>query len=247
MTRRGQFANPIGTAKHSGTVVLATAPNQDNLGKRRNILSISREPQLTLREEKGLAMLHFQTEIVEGQSVAGTIGGDNSRVIADVRWSTGLAGGQMLVDITTGAQISLGAADHVSAAVYQDYINPTVTYRNVGPWRVDATVHWNGTHNPKPAYMTTYEYSGLLPYTSAEIMIPAMAREGMIVSPTPDLLPSTIVDVYTIGPTPRLLYSVIDPFANGFPIVQGARKIVVRNPTTGEGSFAWHGVFELWA
>lgn len=244
MSLRGQCADPIGTAKHAGSVTLADGTT--GVRQRRSILSVSRDPQIELREERGLAQLHVQTAVKDGGHI--TLGVNNCRVLLEVSWSTGISGGQMTVDVTKGAKISLGAADHVSASAYLDYAKTDETFRNTHTWLVTGNVFWDGTHNPEPPYMSSYLYSlagagGTSPVggSNDDGVIPPMARTMVLLGDNPATFTTARLEVYSpgvVGSTARLLCAQVGAslFTTPIPVANGAHyfRVVNNDPDAGD-------------
>lgn len=241
---RAQSRNPIGTSKHSGTALMAIADAA--YLKTRKLLTCVRSVQ-EMREERGLCSIHIQKYFNPGSTSSFGPGNYNAKIMADVQWATGISTYQALVDVTRGAQFTIGACDHVSIDVYWDKVRFDLDFLETIAWRVDATATWMGSTSPKAAYYTDYAEQMNELDDSTLISIPRMAKDMMVLVSNDAILPDLVAKFYSpgaVGAGAMLLYEVHNSFANGVPVVSGASAVQFSNE--GSESSLIIPTWELW-
>jgi hypothetical protein len=170
----------------------------------------------------------------------------NGMLLADITAGTDGNGERFTIDITRGGILAIGGCDSIHICAY--WRSAVADAPCVAPPKhVKATVTWPTSISPKescisdPSIAIAAPIPPALETVTAWFPIPRQAQSMLALSPNPALLPTLQVE-FAQGTTSPVAYAVLDPFANGAPIVHGVEVYRFRSPS----AMSVFAFFELW-
>lgn len=97
----------------------------------------------------------------------------NGKLVLQVDYRAGQAGGRFLADIPRGGQMTVGASDVVSVAAFWEPVVAGAPLVIPGPQRVDVSAHWSTSKGGVPAIYTP-------PGVAAGVFVPVPAQGRMV-------------------------------------------------------------------
>lgn len=160
------------------------------------------------------------------------VGRTNGMLQLTISWGAGRGGGDAVVDATQGTTFTVAAthaltidAALVSAIEGLD-LNAYVAKR------VEVSVHWGTSFNPKPAYCSLPAVTLAAGVASSFYRIPKQARAMMLCSDDHARLAATTAEFSCDSTATSIIYETIDPNANGTPIGHGVEFVRFTSPQT---------------
>lgn len=190
------------------------------------------------KNNNGLASI--QVNLTYGDLVGAAVPGRIPRL--DVRWRTGGAGGQAYVDATAGTVFTVGGAETIEVYIEQFRAGGSATTA----WEMyaECIVSWGGSISPKAAYYSLPPVSLIGGGgASDQLEVPSQANSMIVLADNSNAYAGMIAKFsrdQSVTPTTHI--SVTNPFANGCPLVSGARYFTLESTVTCEAI----PVFELY-
>lgn len=190
----------------------------------------------------GMASVHISAEDVD---VSTSEAAKNAKLVAHVHYQSGASGGDFDIDLTRGHIFAVGATSAINIECELVSIDgaddPAITFATK---KVETTVTWGTSVNPKEAIMTTDTVHIIAGGgASAFLPIPRQARSMIAQGDVSTGFPSLVAVFTNSNVGPRILHTQTNPNANGTIISQGMEFVSFVNPTVSMDVF---GVFELW-
>lgn len=214
-------SDPLIQTSYSGSQLVPTSGREVPLGR------------WFCKRNNGLASVHVN---VVDDGAFEEVDGANARLTLLVTWKTGMGGGFALVDATRGTQFTIAGADHVDLRAIQESgeaVGGTAVAAALVAQvakRVEASVHWGTSFNPKPAYRTLLTQTiTAAAATGSHQVIPSQAR-GMIawtdvVAAYAGMTARFTRNSIAGGSAANTVALVPAPFTNGMPIAHGAERV----------------------
>ncbi len=177
----------------------------------------------------GMASVHVH---VTDDSAIESAQPPNSRIVMDLKWQSGRGGGEAQVDIQRGSVFTVGAADTITATARIIPANDTQFFPPPTHKRVEATVCWGGSINPKNALGTSEGVSVSAGNVSARLPIPPQAEALMVVTDDPAGYATLEATFWRSAAGGARAYAAFNPFANTIPIVAGAEYVTFTTVAT---------------
>lgn len=146
----------------------------------------------------------------------------NGKLVLDVDYRSGQAGGLVTVDVPAGGMLTLGAADVVSVSARFEATIAGAPLVIPGAQRVDVSAHWSTSKSGIPALYTSPGVPN-----GTFVAVPRQARSLTVLAPTLAGLP-TSADFATAPNAGSVIYQVAPGAFLGsqaVPVTAGARFV----------------------
>jgi hypothetical protein len=165
----------------------------------------------------------------EGPPIEARVDTANQYLVADIRYATEGRGGEFTVGLTRGTILAVGGVDVISIAAY--FISGEVDAALVvaQPKRVQATITWPTSISPKEATIALPSITLAAGVASAFFKIPRQAASMVAYSNDSTHLATLRADFATTANAATIVYSVLNPNANGSNVERGVEFVRFSN------------------
>jgi hypothetical protein len=181
----------------------------------------------------GMCSIHIDEWDVTRVRDSGAV--TNQYLVADVKYATEGRGGEFSVGITRGTILAVGGVDVISVKAYFQRARLEEELLIEFTKRVQATITWSTSISPKeakfslPGVLATNLDGVAVP--TAWFRIPRQAESMLIQTDNPAALPGLFADFANSDAAGSILFSTLDPNANGSLIEGGVEFVRFRSPT----------------
>src|SRR5262249_46616897 len=196
---------------------------------------------ITPQGYSGVASVHISSQDVEVNTDSPNTP-RNGMLLVDVAWQSGIGGGEATVDATQGTFFTIGGFSSIVLTARIVSADEDLPLTEWASKRVEATVNWGGSISPKNALMSLPSFTVNAMGTSGFKRIPSQASSMIALGTPATSYPGLLAQFATRDAADSIKYAVLNPFANGAPIIHGVEFVRFISDQT----IRVFPAFELW-